>query len=205
MISVLVPTRERSAMFYESIKSLGDNVEILAYVDIDDPQLSGYLSIVQDNLTFVIGKRFTYHKLHEYYNKLARLASGDWLMLWNDDAEMMTPNWTEFLHAPISPEVINFDKNEQNNLFPIISRQMYQAMGHFSLSPHNDSWVQDIANILSIHTYIDGVNIQHHRDIIDDSTKRETQAAYETTSPLHYSDELQRLMQIDIEKIKENL
>jgi hypothetical protein len=206
MISVLVPSRRRAVMLAESIRSLGtEDIEILVYVDNDDPQMDGYISLTSDIVTILIGKRYGYTQLHEYYNTLARLSKGDWLMVWNDDAEMMTPGWTKLLHRPIQPEVINFDTNKQNNLFPLISRQMYQAMGHYSLSAHNDSWVQDIANNLKIHTYIDGVNIKHHRDIIDDDTKAETQAAYATTSPLHYSDELQKLMAIDMEKIKEEL
>jgi hypothetical protein len=36
-----------------------------------------------------------YDSLHEYYNELASKATGDWLMLWNDDAVMETEGWDE--------------------------------------------------------------------------------------------------------------
>lgn len=189
-----------------SIRTLGTkDIEILIYVDYDEPELHKYSLLANDFTTVIIGPRFTYKKLHEYYNLLAKISKGDWLMLWNDDAEMTNPDWTSKLPIPDKPVVINFDENPLNNLFPIISRQMYEAMGHFSLSPHNDSWVQDIANDMGIHTYIPGVTVKHLRDIIDDDTKRETQSAYSETSPLHYSHELQELMQIDMQKIKEKL
>lgn len=206
MISVLVPSRRRAVMLENSLRSLGNkDIEILVYVDNDDPQISGYISLSSDIVTILIGKRYGYTQLHEYYNALARLSKGDWLMLWNDDALMQTDNWTETLHTPLMPEVINFDSNPMNNLFPLISRQMYETMGHYSLSAHNDSWVQDIANHLNIHTHIPSVKIIHQRDIIDDDTKVETQSAYKITSPHYYSESIQRLQLEDIEKIKEIL
>lgn len=206
MVSVLLPSRNRALMCETSIRTLGSkDIEILIYVDYDDPELHKYSLLGNNFTTVIIGPRFTYKKLHEYYNLLAKISKGDWLMLWNDDAEMLTSNWTDKLPPTDKPVVINFDSNPLNNLFPIISRQMYEAMGHFSLSPHNDSWVQDIANDMGIHTYIPDVTVKHLRDIIDDDTKRETQSAYSETSPLHYGHELQELMQIDMQKIKEKL
>ncbi len=206
MVSVLLPSRNRSAMCEKSIHTLGSkDVEILIYVDYNDPDLASYILLGNDFTTIVIGPRYTYKKLHEYYNLLSKMAKGDWLMLWNDDAEMLTYNWTDKLPAVDKPMVVNFNENPLDNLFPVISRQMYETMGHFSLSPHNDSWVQDIANELGIHTYIPGVQVKHLRDIIEDDTKKETQSAYSETSPLHYSHDIQELMQIDIQKIKEKL
>ena len=137
MVSVLIPSRERPAMLQDSIMSLGDDVEILVYVDDDDPQLVAYTTVRHPNMTLIIGKRHTYHKLHYYYNTLAKLATQDWLMVWNDDAEMLTKDWTKHLHKPINPEVINFDENPQNNLFPLISRQMYEVMGHYLIKFNN--------------------------------------------------------------------
>lgn len=182
MISVLVPSRGRPELLRASLESLGEgDFEILVHLDDDDPELSEYLSI--PTTYTIIGKRYGYKGLHHYINTLCRVAYGDWLMLWNDDAVMDTPGWADKLHQPTKPEVINFDHQDDQNLFPLVSRQMYEAMGHFSLSTHNDSWVQDIANEVGIHTYIPGVRVIHLRDGLDDETKRESQSAYATTSP----------------------
>jgi hypothetical protein len=202
-VSVLVPSRERADMLWSSVTSLGDgDYEVLVYVDNDDPQKPAYILQANKNTSILFGPRHTYRNLHEYYNQLAKLARGDWLMLWNDDAEMLS-TWMTKLPEATKPEVLNlYDENPLNNLFPLISRQMYEAMGHFSLSPHNDSWVQDIANTLGIHTHVPGVTIKHHREDIDDSTKRDTQAWYGETSPAHYAAEMQELMAKDIERIR---
>jgi len=151
----------------------------------------------------LVGKRHGYPGLQHYINELCKLASGDWLFLWNDDALMKTPDWWKKVPETDKPEVINFDANPLNNLFPLVSRQMYETLGHFSLSPHNDSWVQDIANQVGIHTHVPGVEIYHRRMELNDKTKFETQAAYATTSPAY--DGMWELRDKDAKKIMEVL
>lgn len=202
MISVLIPSRGRPELLRESIDSLGvGDFEILVYVDRDDPYLTEYMQV--PTTYTLVGKRHGYEGLQHYINDLCKIATGDWLFLWNDDAIMNTPIWWKKVHQPDRPEVINFDSNLINNLFPLVSRQMYEAMGHFSLSPHNDSWVQDIANKLGIHTYVPGVYIYHRRMELDDQTKTESQAAYSTTSPAY--EEMWQLRDEDAKKIMEVL
>ena len=41
----------------------------------------------------VLFDRLGYKNLHEYMNALWVQASGEWLMLWNDDALMETKDW----------------------------------------------------------------------------------------------------------------
>lgn len=202
MISVLVPSRNRPTLLRESLSSLGyGDFETLVYIDNDDPSRREYMEV--PTTYTLVGKRHGYPGLQHYINELCKLATGDWLFLWNDDALMKTPDWWKKVHETDKPEVINFDANPLNNLFPLVSRQMYEAMEHFSLSPHNDSWVQDIANKLGIHTHVPGVEIYHRRMELNDKTKSETQAAYATTSPAY--DGMWELRDKDAEKIMEVL
>jgi hypothetical protein len=209
MISVLVPSRKRAKLFEQSIKSLGKGkFDVFCWLDADDP--TKYKTLL---VKFTRRPRVGYKKFHIMINELAEdamiISQPDWLMLWNDDALMLTPDWAEIINKEDAskPVVLNFfdPANPLNNLFPIISRPMYEAMGHFSLSTHCDSWVQDIANELGIHRPIFGIEAKHIREQIWDDIKAETQGAYAETSPLHNSIEMQDLLQNDVDKIRAKL
>lgn len=210
MISLLMPSRGRPELLKRSIESLGEgDYEVLVWLDTDDeadyqPVLD---SLMHKNLKVFRRKRVGYKGFHKMINFLAEKSTGDWLMLWNDDAVMQSNNWLGLIHEADKPKigVLNFSPNPLTNLFPAISREMYEIMGHYSLSAHCDSWVQDIANILKIHEHVGGVHIDHIRDQLNDETHQESQAAYEYTSPLHSSPELEALIKIDIDKIREKL
>src|SRR6202011_3753544 len=100
--------------------------------------------------TFV-GPRVGYASLHSYYNELATRATGDWLMLWNDDCIMQTPSWIDVVRSHDGEIVVlNPRTNHDNweidmNVFPILPRKMVELMGHISLSRHNDSWIEFVA------------------------------------------------------------
>lgn len=210
MISVLMPSRERSKLAKESIESLGEEdsqFEVLLYIDEDEPQMDDYLALVGFNVQLYIGTRHGYGNFHKMINYLAKRAKGDWLLLWNDDAIMLSQDWASKINKIDSskPVVLNFfdAMNKQNNLFPAISRPMYKAMGHFSLNTHCDSWVQDIANELGIHKPVGAINCIHRRELLSDVTKVNTQATYKITSPAYNLMTKERA--IDKRKIKELL
>lgn len=203
-VSVLLPTRQRAEMAKRAVDSLGEGVEVLLWLDNDDPQLKDYLSLFP---RVYVKPRLGYKGMHEMVNFLASKAKGDWLLLWNDDALMHTPDWQGKLPTSThKPQVLNiYNSNPEVNLFPLINRPMYKAMGHYSQSAHCDSWVQDIGNQLDIHTFVEGIEVEHLRDKINDETKQHSQGAYAETSPLHSSERMVALMQEDIKKIKELL
>lgn len=212
MISVLMPSRMRSELAKESILSLGEgDFEVLMYIDDDDPEKVNYLDITGlTNLPVkvFIRPRVGYHNFHEMINYLAEKAQGEWLMLWNDDAVMDCDNWTGLVdQADKGLTVLNITNPgvDNNNLFPVISRELYELMGHYSLSTHCDSWVQDLANECGIHRSLNGTHIEHRRDRINDAVKNETQGAYKTTSPEYSSPYMQELWKIDVNKVKERL
>lgn len=210
MISVLLPSRGRASLAKESLESLGEEdsqFEVLMYVDDDDMDVVKYKNLAGFNVKVYRDKRVGYKNFHVMVNYLAEKAKGDWLLLWNDDAFMLTKDWAQKINKLDSskPVVLNFfdPMNKLNNLFPVISRAMYEAMGHYSLNTHCDSWVQDIANELKIHKPVGGISCMHRREYLSDRTKIETQETYKTSSPEYETMTKERAE--DANKIKELL
>lgn len=169
MISVLIPSRQRAGLLKGSVKTWQHPlVEVLVAIDKDEPEMFEYEQI--PNIRLFKTPRHGYENLHEYYNFLASKAKGDWLMLGNDDAFMQTVNWAmEIQEDPTQPQVLNV-WNEQDNLFPLISRAWYEATGHFSLNTHADSWVQQTAELIGKTKFIPGITIKHYGEEMHDET-----------------------------------
>lgn len=149
-MSVLCPTRGRQVGFALAVDSLrraaDDTIEVLAYVDDNDPQRPFFGSAD----TIVTGPRVGYAGMHEMVNALAKAASGEWLLLWNDDAFMQTIGWDVIVADHPRPAVLNPSTNHGPGLvpFPLVPRAWVDALGHFSLNRHCDSWWQEIGGRL---------------------------------------------------------
>lgn len=132
--------------------------EILLAVDSDDTDTLAMIPEIRDflppnALKVVITAPKGYARLHEYYNMLAQLSSGELLMLWNDDAKMESPAWDTYLYADyhdhhcfmLIPQEIHWDnKVLLSGGFPIVTRKYYEILGAFSHSPLNDRYIQDV-------------------------------------------------------------
>jgi glycosyltransferase involved in cell wall biosynthesis len=214
-ISVLVPTRGRAEMLGKSIGSLMDkassfNLEILVRVDEDDTESKEAKFEISDPIIQVVtGPRHGYRQLQKYYNELAEKATGDWLMLWSDDAIMETEGWDEKIHQHggglrvLKPEMVNSPTPELN-LFPVVSRKLYDLLGHLSLQAHGDSWLQAIARANGIEEPVD-IKVKHLREDIEDLTKQTSLATYRESSPEFFSPEFQELLYQDVIKVKKAL
>lgn len=205
-----MPTRNRAEMWRKSAESLGKRAEILVWIDEDEPQMEAYLNHgLGEHVKIYIKPRVGYLNFHIMVNFLCEQASGDWFLLWNDDAVMETDDWCEKIERIDSkiPRVINFyaPENFNHNLFPIISRSMYKAMGHYSQANHCDSWVQDIANKLRIHVPLFGIKARHIRDEIEDDTKGQTQSVYSVSSPAYHNEEMKTKRDLDALKIYKHI
>lgn len=203
-LSVLMPSRGRPYYAKEAIKSFKPSreTEFLIAVDDDDPYLAEYKKM-KDIAKVIVTPRYGYGQLHEYFNLLAKESKGRWLMLFNDDAVVEDMNYLQLAkYDNKKPAVLNV-WNEQDNLFPLISRKMYEIMGHFSLSPHADSWVAQVGTACGIQYYTPGFDIKHNRDRMNDSTFLEGREAIKTTAPAFNSREMEALKEADINKIKE--
>jgi glycosyltransferase involved in cell wall biosynthesis len=161
-ISILLPTRKRTAAVVKSISSLLANakdtshIEILVAYDNDDQESREFFSetwfpfLEQCQATSKVfeTERFGYLRLYKYVNFLAEQASGDWIMFWNDDALMLTENWDE--------EIVNNDgyfgllrmpcvtMNHPFALFPIIPREWIELFGMVSPVNHSDWWIYNV-------------------------------------------------------------
>lgn len=192
-ISVLLPTRGRTDALMRSVKSLLDqahrpnNIEILYGVDDDDKNGLEYIKdtispALQDqdhNNKILIFERLGYANLNRYVNQLAKHATGRWLMFWNDDAIMQTPNWDQHITAHDGNFVVLRMPTHNYHpyaIFPIVPIEWYRLMGY--LSPHqiSDAWISQTAYLLGIIRNID-VSVLHDRHDLtgnnNDSTFKE--------------------------------
>lgn len=216
MISVLLPTRGRPGLAAEAIASLRDlaagDVEVLLRIDDDDMYARTYRALLTDieHVWIAIGPRLGYRRLHEYVNELAGIAEGTHLLLWNDDALMQTAGWDDVVRESLPcdrPCVGSLTPLEtEGNVFPVLSRAFYDALAHFSLSPHNDTWVERVALEAGCHVDLsDRVTVEHLHGTIDDETRRGVLAAVAETSPEFFTPEMQYRRQCDIATIRKAL
>lgn len=187
LISVLLPSRGRPKALAESVSTLlgladrPGGIEIIIAADPDDePTLQTELPW-QARL-WTAPERYGYSRLHEYVNRLAEQADGDWLMLWNDDARILTPGWDTVIEA--APTGVLWPHSNDIptcNTFPIWPRTWTDRLGHVSLSPHNDSWIQYLGQSLGRHERV-AVEVLHDRADLtgghDDQTRAESLAGY---------------------------
>jgi hypothetical protein len=206
MISVLLPSRGRPGPLADSVASLRDRaddphqIEVLVAADEDDPATIDTARTL--GAVTAVSPRHGYTQMHLYINALAGQANGDWLLLWNDDARMLTPGWdTRVYMAPKAAVLWPSTNNGPHlNVFPLVARRMVEILGHFSLASHCDSWVQDVAHAAGLQRRI-GVDILHDRcDLTgghNDQTWRESQAGYRTGA--YHSPEMVDLRCRDVE------
>tara|TARA_B100001123_G_C15287654_1_gene1016208 strand:- start:25 stop:729 length:705 start_codon:yes stop_codon:yes gene_type:complete len=197
-ISVVFPTRKRAKLLKKSIDSLiknannfEKNVELIIGMDLDDSKtISEVVDIYKDfkNISMIITKRYGYQYMHEYINRLCTLSSGDWLFLWNDDCTIESKDWDlEILKyddsfVVINPSVINGPFGGLP--FPVLPKEWFDVVGHFSLNCSCDTWIQEILEYLKknaiqkdLSVYTKNIAIHHDRceetGNNDDETYRE--------------------------------
>lgn len=163
LVSVLLPTRQRVSLVERSVKTLLDNadnpsdIEILIAYDNNDLDSRVYFeSLDWHNLIFDYGASYKtfktnpwgYNGLHNYYNLLAAHSTGDWLMIWNDDAIMQSCAWDTEIKAHTGfigmLHMVTENYREKFALFPIIPQVWIKIFGCVSMSNSNDSWIQHI-------------------------------------------------------------
>ncbi len=154
MISVLCPSRGHPDLLLRSVESLltraAGQVEILVGADPDDDRT---MDLWQDGFipeqasVWVAPERHGYERLHLYYQELARMAAGDWLLVWGDDCVMCTDRWDEAIEE-LPPEILVADLGSTYSplcCFPAIRRRAVEALGRFSSdNPHVDTFWGDI-------------------------------------------------------------
>lgn len=194
LVSVLLPTRKRTRLVYRSVDSLltlsanPSSIEIITAYDNDDldsdiyfkgSEWNNLIKHYESNSLSIKCPRWGYQGLNRYYTSMARRARGRWLLVWNDDAVMLTRGWDEQVKSNIDfvgmmhMTTTNFKPNL--TLFPLIPAVWLQLFGDISLHQLNDSWIQDICHEANAVCEIP-VNVFHDRF---DVTGNNLDATYE--------------------------
>jgi hypothetical protein len=190
LISILLPTRGRTDALDRSIMSLLDlsndpkNLQIVIAFDNDDTTSSSYfINNIAPKINSA-GARYTclefppmgYIRLNEYVNKCAEIATGDWLMFWNDDAFMESFEWDK--------EIINYTgkfcclrmpthNQHPYAIFPIVPRKWYELFGYLSTHQISDAWISQISYMLDIVKNIN-IKVVHDRHDLTGNNNDET-------------------------------
>ena len=138
-ISLLLPTRGRSALAHRFIASVARNaerpdlVEVVAYMDDDDPESHG-ITAEGVRLVKIIGSRQT---MGAYNTACLKRAGGDILILGNDDVVIRTHHWDSRIREMHQrfPDGIylgypnDLYKGVELCAFPILSRRTCDLLG----------------------------------------------------------------------------
>jgi hypothetical protein len=188
-LSILCPTRERTARLDQLLRSIhrtaraAQRVEVLCYVDSDDPEIEAYrrLSDQADQRWPGLGRVLVHVGppvgVAGAWNALAGLAAGDCLLMGNDDQIYIDYGWDVALDRRVDeltdrhPDGIlclYFDAGryvEGECDFPIITRQWYKTLGYFSPTRfqqwQNERWIFDIASRVDRRYAVPGVLVEH--------------------------------------------
>ena len=173
MISLLLPTRGRPdnlIRFYESAKATArDPFQVVVYIDNDDDSYAN----VDLPIECAHGPRIV---LSEAWNECAKAARGSIFGHMGDDIIFRTDHWDVLIEDTFSryPDGIAFvhgrDGNESNRLYTFgthgfIHRNWVDTVGYFVppyfSSDYNDTWLNDVANMINRHVYIPDIYTEH--------------------------------------------
>jgi hypothetical protein len=132
-LTVLIATRGRPQQFRRAVESAlatSPTAKILAYVDLDDPQLDGYARISVDRLTIRFGERVGSALA---LKELMKVCDTDWMMLGADDIVFETPHWDQKLIDLIPKDKVGIsfgeDKHERQCNHFVFHRKLYELTG----------------------------------------------------------------------------
>ncbi|MCD6075953.1 MAG: blmF [Rhodospirillales bacterium] len=195
-ISLLCPTRGRPDYIPPHIMSImettaePDRLELMFYVDRDDPELANYESLFAEirtgvfpglNLIGLVGDRIGTPKA---INAMAGQSTGRYLMISNDDLLFKTKGWDHELEraGKLAPDgIFNIFLNDgylgpKLSCFPIVGRPWYEALGYLApvLFDHCnvDLWIHRVGDALARNYYLEDVHLEHRHFEDDGSGNR---------------------------------
>ena len=182
IFSILTPTRnrpEKCQRFVESIKRTTrehGRIELLFYIDNDDPSMGKYRKIEEVYTTdFLRIKMFEgpAKSVSKSWNDIAAISNGDYMIMGNDDLVYDTVSWDQKLERhlvnledPYHMCWVNDDINGNRHCaFPIISKEWYKTVDYFTPGVfhfgYNDTWVYDVAKRIGRHKYFGDILVKH--------------------------------------------
>lgn len=226
LVSVLYPTRghpKQLAQAVDGLYSLAADKRSLEFVfktDADDPATQ-----MEVNRFATLGLAVThlnsprglgYADMHHWVNWMAKSARGDWLIIWNDDVRVLTQNWDAVLmsvgmkdrwHGCLDVACLVAETVETPGSmgFFFLRRKVTQILGHFSRSPHNDTYVTTLMKMVDSLFFLgDALKVSHQPDE-DDVVYREGAEARLSTKYTTTARGLARLKLLDALKLQDHI
>jgi len=215
LISLLTPSRARVERLQASLNSLDamtknpEDIEVIIRIDSDDDATRIHLmngSKHSFNTTVLIGERGKgYADLHLMYNEMAKVASGRFMMIWNDDAIMTTRRWDDQVRQFddgklkfIRSYVDDISGKRNKDFFPIVHRSYYDCLGHLSMSAHNDTYINELFYKMPQLICDTSIVVRHGAlELNDDLTMKEGKACWPETKRLFGEPEVQNNLASD--------
>lgn len=184
MISILCPSRSRPELAKRMVDSVSKNpgcdIEIILYLNDDDPLLDQYINNIK-NATIIVGPD---QSTSYSWNLMAKKASYDILFLIGDDTMVETDSWgpliiREFDKVPdkilmVAPKAGSLGKTKCPHFF--LHKNWVNALGYY-LPPHFyhhyvDHWIRDIAVSLKRYVHLENFVMPIIKNVNDEVINR---------------------------------
>lgn len=176
VISVLIPTRWRGEMCRRTVQSCidkADDPSVLEFgflIDAGDPETrDGLLWRDEIGINYYLIEQTWlrgYRDLHLKMNLLAACGHGDWLWVLSDDFIVMSKGWDSMVLSEGDGrsvyKILQMHMNWEPDCAPIVSRAVFNCLGH--LSPHLsiDGYLTQLGNLTGIRKVLD-FRVYHDR------------------------------------------
>lgn len=196
-ISILLPTRGRAHRLESAIGSLlakaayPSKLELMLWHDNDDePTINfadQFIARMLDEsprpcgaLWNHCGKRIGYSRLFAAYNEMALRASGRFVLLWNDDTDMVADEWDRLLigraeatpHIPLVQFLRRDCYQQADTTLPFIDKRIVDELQGISKHMYTDTWIGEVAAMSETLVWRNDVPYAHHWPM-QDATMRE--------------------------------
>jgi hypothetical protein len=150
-VSVVFPSRGRSATLlpkaFESLQRKASNPDLVEYGvahDPDDPE-TGEVARAYGAFVYEAPERLGWAGNNTYFAKLFERSTGEWLVPWGDDGLMLTEGWDEIIRTSPRGVLYLHGGVADHNVFPAVHRDVLKAIGEHCPSPHQDTWLTEVA------------------------------------------------------------
>lgn len=196
LISILIPTRGRPDLLTAAMDSCYSlscykDLEFILKIDADDvPTQETAQRMIAGGLpvrTLITDRGRGYLDMPLWVSEMSRMAKGDWLFLFNDDARVETQDW-DWKLAHFSPDELWHKCDDiclltletvgkpLNTEFLIVRRGVVEILGHWALSPHNDSWLVSVMRDVGSCIPYPLIQITHKNDEMTDQVRQDVLA-----------------------------
>jgi glycosyltransferase involved in cell wall biosynthesis len=179
LVSIFLPTRNRVNLFKQSLDSILNtcnkdnlNFEIIVKVDLDDILTLEFIKSNPynlDNIKYIISSRLNgYNSINSFQKDCGNLSQGKYFMFFNDDCELLTPNWNDILEKYLKDFKFYYPwNNGYKESFPIIPTILVDILGHYSPHAQADTYIKWLGQVLGINEYLDDIELWQNLDLVD--------------------------------------